>query len=53
MRGQPGHRDGAIIGLAGGASQTAFDSLDRLSVLRGSIDKAWVKRGTKRNRSKQ
>ncbi len=41
-----------IIGLAGSASQTAFDSLDRLSVLRGSIDKAWVKRGTKKTRSK-
>lgn len=41
-----------IIGLAGSASQTAFDSLDRLSVLRGSIDKAWFKRGTKKARSK-
>lgn len=37
-----------IIGLAGHSSQTAFDSLDRLSSLRGSIDKAWSKRGRKK-----
>jgi DNA-binding MurR/RpiR family transcriptional regulator len=37
-----------IIGLAGHGSQRAFDSLDRLSSLRGSIDKAWSKRGIKK-----
>ncbi|WP_244735274.1 MurR/RpiR family transcriptional regulator [Mesorhizobium sp. 113-3-9] len=41
-----------IIGLAKRASEAAFDSLERLSSLRGSIDKAWIKRGVKRNKSK-
>jgi DNA-binding MurR/RpiR family transcriptional regulator len=41
-----------IIGLAGRRSSAAFDSLDRLSGLRGSIDRAWSKRGTKKNKSK-
>jgi DNA-binding MurR/RpiR family transcriptional regulator len=40
-----------IIAMAGRRSQTAFDSLDRLSTLRGSIDKAWNKRGRKKNKS--
>ncbi|UCI08236.1 MurR/RpiR family transcriptional regulator [Mesorhizobium sp. B1-1-8] len=37
-----------IIALAAKAGETAFDSLDRLSTLRGAIDKAWVKRGTRK-----
>jgi DNA-binding MurR/RpiR family transcriptional regulator len=39
-----------IVGLAGRCRETAFDSLDQLSVLRGSIDKAWSKRGTKKKK---
>jgi DNA-binding MurR/RpiR family transcriptional regulator len=39
-----------IVGLAGHRREAAFDSLDHLSTLRGSIDKAWSKRGTKRKR---
>lgn len=37
-----------IIALAAKAGETAFDSLDRLSALRGAIDKAWIKRGTRK-----
>ena len=37
-----------IIGLAGRGSEGAFDSLDQLSILRGSIDKAWAKRGKRK-----
>ncbi|MBZ9757309.1 MurR/RpiR family transcriptional regulator [Mesorhizobium sp. ESP6-5] len=37
-----------IIALAAKAGETAFDSLDRLSTLRGAIDKAWVKRGIRK-----
>ncbi len=40
-----------IIGLAGQKSAPAFDTLDRLSTLRGSIDKAWSKRGRKKAKS--
>jgi DNA-binding MurR/RpiR family transcriptional regulator len=40
-----------VIGLAGRRSETAFDSLDRLSSLRGSIDKSWVKRGRRKSKS--
>ncbi|MDL2400369.1 MurR/RpiR family transcriptional regulator [Rhizobium mayense] len=39
-----------IVGLAGRCQEAAFDSLDQLSVLRGSIDKAWKKRGTKKKK---
>jgi DNA-binding MurR/RpiR family transcriptional regulator len=39
-----------IVGLAGRCREAAFDSLDQLSVLRGSIDKAWSKRGTKKKK---
>jgi DNA-binding MurR/RpiR family transcriptional regulator len=37
-----------IIALAAKAGEAAFDSLDRLSGLRGAIDKAWMKRGTRK-----
>lgn len=37
-----------IIALAGRKSEAALDALDRLSTLRGSIDKAWNKRGRKK-----
>jgi DNA-binding MurR/RpiR family transcriptional regulator len=39
-----------IVGLAGRCQERAFDSLDQLSILRGSIDKAWSKRGTKKKK---
>src|SRR5262249_39507187 len=39
-----------IVGLAARCQEAAFDNLDRLSALRGSIDKAWSKRGTKRKK---
>jgi DNA-binding MurR/RpiR family transcriptional regulator len=39
-----------IIALAGRSPEAAFDSLDRLSALRGSIDKAWAKRGTRKKK---
>ena len=42
-----------IIGLAKRGSEAAFDSLERLSTLRGSIDKAWIKRGVRKNKSKK
>ena len=42
-----------IVGLAGRCQEAAFDSLDQLSVLRGSIDKAWSKRGTKKKNRTQ
>ncbi|MDR3470978.1 MAG: MurR/RpiR family transcriptional regulator [Devosia sp.] len=37
-----------IIGLAAQHRQAAIDGLDRLSTLRGDIDKSWMKRGTKK-----
>jgi DNA-binding MurR/RpiR family transcriptional regulator len=37
-----------IVGLAGRCRNAALDNLDQLSALRGSIDKAWSKRGTKK-----
>lgn len=40
-----------IIALAGRSRDAAFDTLDRLSALRGSIDKAWTKRGTKKKKA--
>lgn len=42
--------EATIVGLAAHRRQAAFDSLDHLSTLRGSIDKAWSKRGTKRKK---
>ncbi|MDE1992408.1 MAG: MurR/RpiR family transcriptional regulator [Rhizobiaceae bacterium] len=39
-----------IVALAGRGRQAAFDSLDQLSGLRGSIDKAWSKRGTRKKK---
>lgn len=39
-----------IIGLAGRCRDTALDSLGQLSILRGSIDKAWSKRGTNKKK---
>lgn len=41
-----------IIALAGRTHQPALDSLDRLSALRGSIDRTWNKRGTRKSKSK-
>lgn len=38
-----------IIGLAKRNSEAAFDGLERLSSLRGSVDKAWIKRGVRKN----
>jgi DNA-binding MurR/RpiR family transcriptional regulator len=40
--------DAMIISLAARASEAAIDSLDRLSALRGAIDKSWIKRGTRK-----
>ena len=37
-----------IIGLAAQHRDVAIDGLDRLSTLRGDIDKSWMKRGTKK-----
>ncbi len=42
-----------IIGLAKRNSEAALDSLERLSTFRGSIDKAWTKRGIRKNTSKK
>jgi DNA-binding MurR/RpiR family transcriptional regulator len=39
-----------IIALAGRSRNAAFDRLDQLSALRGAIDKAWAKRGTKKKK---
>ncbi|HEY0124434.1 MAG TPA: MurR/RpiR family transcriptional regulator [Rhizobium sp.] len=39
-----------IVGLAGHRRDAAFDSLEQLSALRGSIDKAWSQRGRKRKK---
>lgn len=41
-----------VIGLASKSRDTAFDSLNRLSGLRGSIDKTWNKRGVRTTRRK-
>ena len=38
------------IGLAARHRAEAFEHLDRLSALRGAIDKAWIKRGTRKRR---
>jgi len=40
-----------IIGLAGRAPEASLGSLDRLSGLRGALDKSWSKRGTRRKKS--
>jgi DNA-binding MurR/RpiR family transcriptional regulator len=40
------------ISLAALAGDAAIDSLDRLSTLRGAIDKTWLRRGTRKNISK-
>ncbi|KAA3447626.1 MurR/RpiR family transcriptional regulator [Mesorhizobium sp. SARCC-RB16n] len=40
-----------IIGLAKRNSEAAFDALERLSTVRGSIDKAWIKRGVRKNKN--
>ena len=37
-----------IVALAARNKEAALDSLDQLSMLRGSIDKAWSKRGTRK-----
>jgi len=39
-----------IIGLAGRSRDTAIGSLDRLSSLRGALDKSWSKRGVKKSK---
>lgn len=39
-----------IVALAAKGRDTAIDSLDQLSQLRGAIDKSWSKRGTRRRR---
>jgi DNA-binding MurR/RpiR family transcriptional regulator len=38
------------IGLAARHPAQAFDNLDQLSALRGVIDKAWLKRGVRKNK---
>lgn len=38
-----------VIGLASRRRDASIDSLDRLSALRGAIDKSWTKRGTRKN----
>lgn len=39
-----------IVALAARNREAALDSLDQLSMLRGSIDKAWSKRGTRKRK---
>lgn len=39
-----------IVALAAKNKEAAIDSLDQLSVLRGSLDKAWAKRGTRKRK---
>ena len=39
-----------IVALAAKGKDAALDSLDQLSMLRGSIDKAWSKRGTRKRK---
>lgn len=39
-----------IVALAARNKEAALDSLDQLSMLRGSIDKAWSKRGTRKRK---
>lgn len=39
-----------IVALAAKAKDTAIDSLDQLSQLRGALDKSWSKRGTRKHR---
>ena len=38
------------IALAAGRQTDALESLAHLSTLRGTLDKAWLKRGVKRSR---
>jgi len=39
-----------IAGLAARRRETALDSLDHLSAMRGALDKAWSKRGTRKRK---
>lgn len=39
-----------IVALAAKNKEAAIDSLDKLSTLRGSLDKAWSKRGTRKRK---
>ncbi|WP_267550644.1 MurR/RpiR family transcriptional regulator [Rhizobium rhizogenes] len=39
-----------IVALAAKNKDAAIDSLDQLSTLRGSLDKAWAKRGTRKRK---
>jgi len=39
-----------IVALAAKGRDTAIDSLDQLSQLRGAIDRSWSKRGTRRRK---
>jgi DNA-binding MurR/RpiR family transcriptional regulator len=41
-----------IIGLASRRREAALDNLDRLSALRGALDKSWAKRGTRKRKSR-
>jgi DNA-binding MurR/RpiR family transcriptional regulator len=41
-----------IIGLASRHREAAIDNLDRLSALRGALDKSWAKRGTRKRKSR-
>ena len=37
-----------IIGLAAQVRERSLDTLDRLSTMRGAVDRAWIKRGTRK-----
>ncbi|MFT4182214.1 MAG: MurR/RpiR family transcriptional regulator [Rhizobium sp.] len=39
-----------IVGLAARRRETALDSLDQLSAMRGALDKGWSKRGTRKRK---
>jgi hypothetical protein len=41
-----------IIGLASRHREAAIDNLDRLSALRGALDKSWTKRGTRKRKTR-
>jgi len=43
--------EGLIVGLAAGRREAALDSLDRLSRIRGAIDKDWIHRGLRKRRT--
>lgn len=42
-----------IVGLAAGRRGAALDSLDRLSRLRGAVDKDWIHRGPRKRRTEK